>query len=97
MGIGTTKEKRPFATGDETRLSHPAFRGGACKRVRGCAVKIFHPLLVEAVRDARPLDEEELRLFAESIRDQVRPVHAAPVEPPLFKWARRAVEGSRIS
>lgn len=58
---------------------------------------IFHPLLVEAVRDARALDEEELRLFAEAIRDQVRPARAVPSEPPLFKWARRAVEGSRIS
>ncbi|WP_294263828.1 hypothetical protein [uncultured Sphingomonas sp.] len=57
---------------------------------------IFHPLLVEAVRDARPLDEHELMLFAESIRDQVRPVRHAPTEAPLFQWARRAVEGSRV-
>jgi hypothetical protein len=60
-------------------------------------VTIFHPLLVEAVRDARPLDENELKLFAESIRDQVRPVRHAPAEPPLFQWAKRAVEGSRVS
>ncbi|WP_315761987.1 hypothetical protein [Sphingomonas sp. Y38-1Y] len=59
-------------------------------------VTIFHPLLVEAVRDARPLDDNELNLFAEAIRDQVRPKDA-PAEPPLFKWARRAVEGSRVS
>ncbi|WP_141395826.1 hypothetical protein [Sphingomonas spermidinifaciens] len=58
---------------------------------------IFHPLLIEAVRDARPLDDHELRLFAESIRDQVRPATHAPAEPPLFQWAKRAIEGSRIS
>jgi hypothetical protein len=59
-------------------------------------VTIFHPLLIEAVRDARPLDDNELKRFAEAIRAEIRAADA-PADPPLFKWARRAIEGSRIS
>lgn len=60
-------------------------------------VTIFHPLLVEAVRDARPLDETELARFAEAIRDELRPHRDSVAGAPLFRWARRAVEGSRLS
>jgi hypothetical protein len=60
-------------------------------------VSIFHPLLIEAVRDARPLDEAELKHFAESIREQIRADQGAAAARPLFLWARRAAEGSRIS
>jgi hypothetical protein len=60
-------------------------------------LKIFHPLLVEAVRDARPLDDSELRNFAESIREQIRADEGATAARPLFLWARRAIEGSRLS
>ncbi|MEZ0496337.1 hypothetical protein [Sphingomonas sp. IW22] len=61
------------------------------------AVSIFHPLLVEAVRDARQLDESEIQRFAESIRNQIRADEGAMATRPLFQWARRAVEGSRVS
>jgi hypothetical protein len=60
------------------------------------AVKIFHPLLVEAVRDARELDERELASFAESIRDQICADAGEASSRPLFLWARRAIEGSRV-
>ncbi|HTG39829.1 hypothetical protein [Sphingomonas sp.] len=60
-------------------------------------MSIFHPLLVEAVRDARQLDETEIERFAESIRPQIRADQGAAANRPLFLWARRAVEGSRIS
>lgn len=60
-------------------------------------MSIFHPLLIEAVRDARHLDESELTKFAESIREQIRADEGAAAARPLFLWARRAVEGSRVS
>lgn len=60
-------------------------------------MSIFHPLLVEAVRDARPLEDHELAKFAESIRDQIRAEEGATAQRPLFQWARRAIEGSRVS
>jgi hypothetical protein len=60
-------------------------------------VSIFHPLLIEAVRDARTLDDSELASFAEAIREQMRADHGTAAQRPLFLWARRAVEGSRVS
>lgn len=60
-------------------------------------MRSFHPLLIEAIRDGRVLNEAEILSYAEAIRPELRSAPGVAGQPPLFAWARRAVEGSRLS
>lgn len=60
-------------------------------------MRLFHPLLIESIRDGRLPDDREIADYADAIRAEVVAEHQSAERRPLFAWARRAVEGSKLS